>query len=162
MTDQSKTEDSFWMALPFSTPNFAEAWQMPVKVFLEGQTKLLDESRKVTATWMKRRQEAMETGMQAFGAIAGCRDSGAMAAICGEWFKGSMDRLMADMNDARDEGARLAEIGQRSVMALFRRGADAAATDKPKPPAPSREPERAKRSSGSESASETRERSAAE
>jgi hypothetical protein len=116
----------------------------------------------MTAEWMKRRQEAMETGMQAFGAIASCKDPGTMAAICSEWFKGSMERLTADMNDARNEGARLAEIGQRSMMALFARGTDGAAKDTPFASAPSPEPERVKRSSRCEVASESRERSAAE
>lgn len=153
---------SLRMALPFCTPNFAEAWQAPMKVLLAEQAELLDESRKMAAAWMKRRQEAMETGMQAFGAIAACRDPGTMAAICSEWFKGSMERLTTDMNDARDEGVRLAEIGQRSVMVLFRQGADGAVTDKPNASARSPEPERVKRSLRHESASETRERSAAE
>jgi hypothetical protein len=131
MSEQSKTEGGFRMSLPFSTPNFAEAWQAPMKALLAEQAELLDEGRKMTAAWMKRRQEAMETGMQAFGAIASCKDPGTMAAICSEWFKGSMERLTADMNDARNEGARLAEIGQRSMMALFARGADGAAKDTP-------------------------------
>jgi hypothetical protein len=162
MSDQSKTEGSFRITLPFSAPNFAEAWQMPMKVLLEEQAELLDEGRKMTAAWMRRRQEAMETGMQAFGAIAGCRDPSAMAAICSEWFKGSMDRLMADMNDVRDEGVRLAEIGQRSAMALFRQGAEAAATAQLKPAAPRRESGRAKGNPGSEPTVEAHQRSAAE
>jgi Phasin protein len=162
MSEQPKTEQSYPMTSPFGAPIFAEAWQMPMKVLLEEQAELLDESRKMSAAWMKRRQEATEAGLQAFGALAGCRDPGTVAAICSEWFKGSMDRLMADMNDARAEGARLAEIGQRSALALFRQGVDTVAADKLVPSAPNREPERAKRPSRSESGRETGERSAAE
>jgi Phasin protein len=162
MSEQSKTEQSFLTTSLLSAPILAEAWQMPMKVLLEEQAALLDEGRKTSAAWMKRRQEATEAGLQAFGALAGCRDPGAAAAICSEWLKGSMDRLMADMNDARDEAARLAEIGQRSAMALFRQGVDSVAADKLGPSAPNREPERAKRPSRSESGRETGERSAAE
>jgi hypothetical protein len=161
MSDQSKSENSFWMTLPVIPPNFADLWQMPMTVFLEEQTELLDESRKMAAAWMKRRQEAMETGMQTFAAILGCRDPGAMAAICSEWVAGSMSRLMADINDARDQGIRLAEIGQKSAAALSRQRANMAAASKPAS-TPGRERVRVKGASQGEAAAEAREHSAAE
>src|SRR5271166_5256589 len=48
----------------------------------------------------------------------------------GEWLTNSMNRIFADMNDAREEALRLAEIGRKSVAALFRPTADAVASTK--------------------------------
>jgi len=162
MSDQSKTEDSFRTAFPLGAANFAQAWQVPMKAILDDEAELFDESRKLTAAWMKRRQEAMETGMQALRAMMGCRDPATMTAICSEWLKGSMERLMTDIDDARNGSARLAEIGQRSMMAVLRHRADAGAAEGSKPTAPSRGSERAKGASRSEFAADTRERPAAE
>jgi hypothetical protein len=53
-----------------------------------------------------------------------------MTTAYGEWLANSMNRTFADLNDARDEALRLAEIGQKSVAALFRPIADAAALTK--------------------------------
>ena len=36
-----------------------------------------------------------------------------------EWLTNGMNRIFADVNAARDEALRLAEIGQKSVVALF-------------------------------------------
>ena len=47
-----------------------------------------------------------------------------------EWLTNSMNRIFADVNDARDEALRLAEIGRKSVAALFRPTADAAVSTK--------------------------------
>lgn len=123
MSDQSKVERSLAPALPFMSPNVVETLQAQTRVLLDEQADLLDETQKVTATWLKRRQEAMEAGTRTFEATCGCKDPGTMAAIYSEWLTDNMNRVLADVNDAREEGLRLAEIGQRSVGALFRQGA---------------------------------------
>lgn len=151
MSDQSKAENNFRIALPFIPPNFVKAWQGPMKALLEEQAELLDESRKMTATWLKRREEAMAAGMQACSAIAACRDPGMMTAILSEWLTDSVNRVMADMNEARDEGVRLAEIGQKLLAALFAQSAHVAATE-----------QRAKDTSRREPADATHQRTAAE
>lgn len=152
MSDQPKVENS-WMATPFNQQKFSEAWQMPMKVFLEERTQMLEESRKITAAWVKRRQEALETGMQAFGAMATCRDPGALASIYSGWFKGSMDRLTADMNDIRDGCARLAEIRQKSMSTLLRQNEEIR-VGKSEPSASGREPERTSDATRGRSAAE--------
>ena len=53
-----------------------------------------------------------------------------MTTAYAEWLTNSMNRIFADVNDARDEALRLAEIGRKSVAALFRPTADAAASTK--------------------------------
>jgi hypothetical protein len=78
--------------------------------------------------WTKRRQEAMEASSRTFHAICGCKDAGAMTIAYAEWLTNSMNRIFADVNDARDEALRLAEIGRKSVAALLRPIADAAAS----------------------------------
>lgn len=140
MSDQTKVEGS-WMAIPIDIQKYSEAWQMPMKVFQEERTQMLEEGRKLTAAWVKRRQEAWETGLRAFGAMATCRDPGALASIYSGWFKGSMDRLTADMNDIRDGCTRLAEIRHKSMSTLLRQNEEITA-GKSEPSASGREPER--------------------
>lgn len=131
MSEQPNSHNGAQPQSPFGMPNFGAAWQTPLKTFVPEQAEWFEESRKMMGAWMKRRQDAMESGLKTLGAIAECRDPGQVAALYNDWYKGSLERLMADMNDARDEGAKLAEISQRSMIALFRRGLDGAAEVRP-------------------------------
>ena len=128
MSDQSNVEKGFGTAWPFVLPNVAETFQFQMRALLQEQAELLDQTQKIMAAWTKRRQEAMEASFRTFQAIAGCKDAGAMTTAYREWLANSMDRIFADLNDARGEALRLAEIGQKSVAALFRPIADAATT----------------------------------
>lgn len=130
MSDQSNVEKGFRTAWPFVLPNVAETFQFQMRALLQEQAELLDEAQKIMAAWTKRRQEAMEASFRTFQAISGCKDAGAMTTAYREWLTNSMNRSFADMNDARDDVLRLAEIGQKSVAALFRPTADAAASTK--------------------------------
>jgi hypothetical protein len=130
MSDQSNVEKGFGTAWPFVLPKLAETFQFQMRALLQEQAELLDETQKIMAAWTKRRQEAMEASFRTFQALSGCKDAGAMTTAYREWLTNSMNRIFADVNATRDEALRLAEIGQKSVAALFRPTADAAASTK--------------------------------
>jgi chemotaxis protein histidine kinase CheA len=130
MSDQSNVEEGFSKAWPFVLPNVAETVQFQMRALLQEKAELLDETRKIMAAWTKRRQEAMEASFRTFHAVSGCNDAGAMTTLYGEWLTNSMNRIFADLNGTRDEALRLAELVQKSVAALFRPTAGAAASTK--------------------------------
>jgi len=130
VSDQSNVEKGLGTAWPFVFPNVAETFQFQMRAWLQEQAELLDETQKIMAAWTKRCQKAMEASSRTFQAICGCKDAGAMTTAYAEWLANSMNRIFADVNDARDEALRLAEIGRKSVAALFRPTADAAASTK--------------------------------
>ena len=140
MSEQSKVETGFGMALPFAAPE------------------LFDETQKAMATWMKHRQQAMEGGFRSFQAMCACKDPASFAAVYGEWLTNSMNLLTEEMNDARNEALRWAEIGQKSMAAPFRSAA-MSVFQAPPAAAPGKEPGRTKVASRSET---PHERSAAE
>ncbi|HZB92789.1 MAG TPA: phasin family protein [Stellaceae bacterium] len=114
MSDQAKP--ATW---PFALPSLADAMQRQMDTWVKEQSALLDETQKTLARWTKRRQEAMEATSRTFQAILGCKDAGGLPAVYNDWLTGSIDRLVADMHDARDETLRLAEFGQKSMAALM-------------------------------------------
>ena len=140
MSEQSKIESGFGMALPFASPE------------------LFEETQKAMAAWMKRRQEAMEAGFRSFQAMCACKDPASLAAAYSEWLTNTMNLITEEMNDTRNEALRWGEIGQRSMAAPFRTAVMpmAAASS---PAAAEKEPGRVKGASRSET---PRERSAAE
>jgi hypothetical protein len=164
MSDQSDVENCFGTAWPFVLPNVAETFQFQMRALLQEQAELLDETQKIMAAWTKRRQEAMEASFRTFQAISGCKDAGALTTAYREWLANSMDRIFTDLNEARGEALRLAEIGQKSVAALFRPIADAAASTKNtlSSTAAGMEARRTKAAPPTNAAHEARERTAAE
>jgi hypothetical protein len=54
-----------------------------------------------SSNWMTRRQEALETGLDALKRMSACKTPIEAAVICSEWMSGSMTRIMADMEDAQ-------------------------------------------------------------
>jgi hypothetical protein len=140
MTEQSKVETGFGMVLPVASPE------------------LFNETQNAMAAWMKRRQEAMEVGVRSFQAMCACKDPASFAAAYGEWFTTSLNLITAEMNDAREEALRLAEIGQKSMTASFR-NAPMPATAAASPTASGKETGRTKTGARNEP---SRERSAAE
>lgn len=164
MSDQSNVEKGFGTAWPFVLPNVAETFQVQMRALLQEQAELLDQTQKIMAAWTKRRQEAMEASFRTFQAISACKDAGAMTAAYREWLAKSMDRIFADLNDTRGDALRLAEIGQKSVAALFRPIADAAAstTNTVSSTAAGMEARRTKGAPSTNAAQEAHERTAAE
>lgn len=161
MTDQLKVAKNSGMTWPFIALPQADTVQLQIQALLQEQAELLDESQKVIAAWMKRRQEAMEAGMRSFQTLCSCKDPAAFASSYGEWLTGSMTGILADMNSTRQEALRLGQIAQNSMTTLFRpNGTPAAAAGMEASLSTSgREPARAKDGSRSET---THERAAAE
>jgi hypothetical protein len=160
MSDQSKVGRSLRASWPFMLPAMPDAAGLQTETWFKEQAASFNEMQKAWAIWLVRRQEAMEAASRTFHTMLGCRDIGSMAAAYGDWLMGSMNRLVAEMNDAREEALRLAEFGQRSVAALMQQGAQAAA---PASPADAeRETRRARGAARSEAAHEAGEKRAAE
>jgi hypothetical protein len=97
-----------------SKPDVTAAWTF----VLPQQAALVEEMNALMSVWMKRRQEALETGMQAFQKMAATRDPAEATRICTDWMGASMNRLLADMTDARDCSVRMVEHSQKAVQAL--------------------------------------------
>ncbi|WP_102108021.1 phasin family protein [Oceaniglobus roseus] len=112
------------------------AWQAPMHALREGQAEWLEGSRTLWASWLQRRQQALETGLEALGRIGACRTPSQMSAICDAWVTGSMERLAADMNETRDLMARLADHAQQSMGGVFAQGGE-----NPSAPSPAAAPE---------------------
>jgi len=55
----------------------------------------------ISSNWMTRRQEALETGLDALKRMSACKTPIEVAVICSEWMTGSMTRILADMEDAQ-------------------------------------------------------------
>jgi len=94
----------------FMFPNMSNAPRL--------QMTMLHEAQKQVAVWMKRRFDAMEATSRSFQAMLGCKDVGHMAAAYGEWLAGSMNLLIADMNDGRDAALRMVNFGQNAMAAV--------------------------------------------
>jgi hypothetical protein len=82
---------------------------------LAQQVALLEGINALAAAWMKRRQEALETGLVALQQISACQDPAAAARICADWVGGSLDRLAADARDLREHTLRMMDAGQKAV-----------------------------------------------
>jgi hypothetical protein len=117
MVEQLKVEKAFeW---PLVSPNAVNAMQGQMQNLLDEQVELLEETRKIAAAWTKRRQEAMEAGLQTFQTMCSSQNLGDMTAAYGDFMSNTMKRILADINDSREEALRLTQIGQKSVTALF-------------------------------------------
>src|SRR5260221_8328848 len=69
--------------------------------------------------WMGRRQEALETGLEALKRMSACKTPIEMAVIYGEWLSGSMTRVLADLEDGQAHTAKMAEHFQKASKSLF-------------------------------------------
>lgn len=124
MTDPLKTENCA-VTLPASIArNCVETWQRPMKVLLEEQAELLEEGSAITARWMTRRQTAMEAAVKAVDTAFNSRNPVVITAAYSDWVTGIIDRLTDDLNDARGQSVRLAQICEKSVLAFFPRQTD--------------------------------------
>ncbi len=89
------------------------------KLAMQQQQELLQDAQQRMAAWTKRRQVALETGIDALSRMAACKTPVEMAAICGDWMSGSITRIFADLNDAQAHAAKMAEHFQKTSSALF-------------------------------------------
>lgn len=110
MSDKTKLGANRMHELPFAWPNMSEALSLQAKAWMEEQAELLSATQEMIGAWTRRRQEAMEAAIRAAQTISTSKDFGAVAQAYSEWFTGSMQRVQADLADARDEALRFAEM----------------------------------------------------
>jgi hypothetical protein len=97
-----------------SKPDVTAAWTF----VLPQQAAMVEEMNTLMSCWMKRRQEALESGLQAFQKMAASRDPTEAAKACADWMGGSLNRILADVTDARERSVRMVELSQKAVQAL--------------------------------------------
>jgi hypothetical protein len=85
---------------------------------MRGDMALFGEAEKKATAWMDRRRAAFESGLQALGEMAACKDPVSAVAICGLWLSGSMERIAADLQDAQDFAVKAAAAGQQTAQAF--------------------------------------------
>jgi hypothetical protein len=129
MTQQTKSDTDNVPTWPFAFPNMPDLWRVQSPPWFEGQAEQLEEIRGMVAAWAKRRQDGVAAYVKLIQDLGSCRDFGAVTTAYGEWWDGAMKRVTADLNDARDETLRLAEIGQKSATAFSPTGAKAVKQD---------------------------------
>ena len=86
---------------------------------LEQQQELLQSAQQRMTAWMGRRQEALETGMDAIKRMSACKTPIEMAVIYGEWLSGSVTRVLADLEDGREHAVKMAEQFQKASRSLL-------------------------------------------
>jgi len=70
-----------------------------------------------TPNWMTRRQEALETGLDALKRMSACKTPVEAAVIYSEWLSGSMTRIMADLEDVQKASLSLLASPPRPTQA---------------------------------------------
>jgi hypothetical protein len=154
-------------AWPMFSSAMVEAWQARTEALMRAEMEFLGEAQRVATAWTERRREAMEEGIRTMQALCACKDGTAFAATTGEWLKGSLARLQADLHDSREETMRLVEIGRKMATAGLRLEEDtAAAASSAMPGSPAaiveREAARSRNAAKAQSPGAAMERSAAE
>lgn len=100
---------------------------------------LLDVLQNNGTDWMARRLEALESGLRAVSTMSSAKTPIAAASICGEWLRGSVQRINADIMGAFDFSAQAAAATQRVIQAVWTNDAGATAerpaASIPSPPA---------------------------
>ena len=88
------------------------------KVALQQQQELLQDTQQRMAAWIRRRQVALETGIDALARLSACKSPADMMAIYGEWVSGSLTRILADLDDAQADAVRMAQRFQKASRTL--------------------------------------------
>jgi hypothetical protein len=91
------------------------------------QVELFEGTNALITAWMKRRQEAVETGLAALQKRPPAQAPALAARICADWMGGSLNRMLADFTDARDHTVRLVELGQKTVQTALHAQAETVA-----------------------------------
>ena len=108
------------------------------KVALQQQHELLEDAQQRMAAWLRRRQVALETGIDALTRMSACKTPVEMAAICGEWVAGSITRMLADVDDIQAHTVKVAEYFHKATSTVV--DSPQAAPAEPAPPAEIRQP----------------------
>ena len=118
MNKASNTGPGRGLDLPIAMTDVSEALREQSSAWFNAQIAFADATQRMMATWAKCRQEDAQAALQAFQRVVACRDGGNVAAAYNDWLTGNMDRIKVEFSDAREEGLRLAAIGQQSMRAL--------------------------------------------
>jgi hypothetical protein len=81
------------------------------------QAELFEGMNALASAWMKRRQEALETGLEALQKMAACQDPAAAMRLYADWMAGSLSRIVADANDMREHTLKMMDVGQKTLSA---------------------------------------------
>jgi hypothetical protein len=93
-----------------------QALQVQIASLLQEQAELLGEARRWMEIWTRRRRDAMRASCRT---LCG-REAEAVAASYGDRLVARMNRVMADIDDARNEALRSAETVAPSLARLTR------------------------------------------
>jgi len=83
------------------------------------QDELLQGAQQRMSAWMGRRQEALETGLDAFKRMSACKTPIEIAVIYGEWLSGSMTRILADLEDGQAHAIKMVEHAHKASKTMF-------------------------------------------
>jgi len=86
---------------------------------LQHQQEILEDAQQRMAAWTKRRQEAIESGIDALKRMSGAATPIAAAGIYGEWMSSSINRLLADFQDAQAHALKMAEQFQHASKTML-------------------------------------------
>jgi hypothetical protein len=93
------------------------------------QVELFEGTNALITAWVKRRQEAVESGLAALQKMSAAQDPALAARICADWMGGSLNRILADVADARDHSVRLVELGQKTMQTALHAQAETVANE---------------------------------
>lgn len=101
MSDGAKPETTTWK---FAMP------PQPIE--------MVEHMNGLMAGWMRRRQEALATGIQALQQMAASPDPTAAARTYADWMGGSFNRIRADIDDAAAHTLRMAALTQSACQTV--------------------------------------------
>jgi len=104
-----------------SKPDVTAVWTSA----LPQHVQMLEHMNSLMTAWMKRRQEALTTGLQAAQQMAACQDPATAAKLYADWLGGSLDRIRADISDTSEHAGKMAELSREALQAV---SGEAAAT----------------------------------
>ena len=97
-----------------SKPDVTAVWMSA----MPQQFQMIEHMNSLMTGWMKRRQEALTSGLQAAQQIVACQDPATAARIYADWMGGSLSRIMADVNDAREHADKMAKLARGAVQTV--------------------------------------------
>jgi hypothetical protein len=97
-----------------SKPDVTAVWTSAMPQHVQ----MLEHMNSLVTAWMKRRQEALTTGLEAAQKMAACQDPATAAKVYADWMGGSLNRIMADINDTREHADKMAELSRTALQAV--------------------------------------------
>lgn len=107
---------------PFAMANIPDAMRAQTEAWAAGQADLFAGMQAMMADRMAHLQNGTTLAMQAFEKLCAARNGADAMSAYQEWLAGGMSFLMADFAAQREQAARMAEMGQRTLGAFAVRG----------------------------------------